>query len=109
MEWVYLFIAVIAEVIATTALKATESFTKLWPSLVAIAGYGIAFYLLTLTLDKIPLGVAYAVWSAFGIALVTVAAAILYGQTLDAPALAGITLICCGVAVINLFSKSVPH
>lgn len=109
MEWLYLAVAIVAEVIATTALKASKSFTVLAPSLVAIVGYGVAFYLLTLTLNKIPLGVAYAVWSAAGIVLVTVAAAIRFGEHLDAAAILGIAMIVGGVVTINVFSRSVAQ
>lgn len=107
MEWLYLGIAIILEVIATTALKASESFTRVWPSLVVVVGYGVSFYLLTLCLNRIPLGVAYAVWSAVGIVLVSIAGALWYGESLDTPALAGMTMIVGGVLVIRLLSKSV--
>lgn len=107
MEWVYLYVAVMAEVVATSALKASESFTKPWPTFFVITGYSIAFYLLTLALNKIPLGVAYAIWSAFGVTLVTVIGYVRYGETLDTPALVGLTLIVAGVLILNLLSKSV--
>lgn len=107
MEWVYLYVAVAAEVIATSALKASESFTRPVPSLIVISGYGVAFYLLTLALQKIPLGVAYAIWCAFGIVLVAVIGVIRYGETLDMPALVGMALIVAGVLILNLVSKSV--
>lgn len=106
MEWLYLCIAIAAEVIATSALKASDSFTRIVPSLIVIAGYCTAFYLLSLTLQRIPLGVAYAVWSALGIVLVTIVGAVRFGQSLDTPAQIGITMIVCGVLIINLFSKS---
>lgn len=109
MQWLYLGTAIIAEVIATSMLKASEGFTRLIPSLVVLAGYATAFYLLSLTLRTIPLGIAYALWSAVGIALVSVIGWLLYGQSLDAPAMLGIGLIVAGVVVINGFSKSVAH
>jgi small multidrug resistance pump len=96
-------------VIATSALKAADDFTRLTPSLVVIAGYGTAFYFLSLTLRTIPLGIAYAVWSAVGIVLVCVIAWLLYGQSLDTPAILGIGLIVAGVVAVNGFSKSVAH
>lgn len=108
-HWLFLSGAIIAEVIATSALKASDSFTRLWPTVLVIAGYGAAFYLLTLTLRVIPIGVAYAVWSGAGIVLISAIAWFWYGQKLDLPAIIGIALIVIGVAVLNLFSKSVPH
>jgi small multidrug resistance pump len=109
MEWVILYVAVLFEVAATTALKASESFTRLIPSLIVIVGYGVSFYLMSLALNKIPLAVVYAVWSALGIALISIVGAIRYGESLDAPAVAGLVMIVGGVIVINVFSKSVAH
>jgi small multidrug resistance pump len=109
MQWLYLGAAIVAEVIATSVLKASEGFTRLIPSLVVLAGYATAFYFLSLTLRTMPLGIAYAVWSAVGIALVSVIGWFLYRQSLDAPAIIGIGLIMAGVVVINGFSKSVAH
>ena len=109
MQWLYLRTAIVAEIIATSVLKAADGFTRLIPSLVVIAGYATAFYFLSLTLRTMPLGIAYAVWSAVGIALVSVIGWLLYGQNLDAPAIMGIALIVAGVVVINGFSKSVAH
>lgn len=107
--WFYLCAAIIAEVVATSALRATDGFSKLLPSLVTVAGYGAAFYLLSLTLRTIPVGVAYAVWSGLGTVLVALVARFLYGQRLDVPGLVGIALIVAGVAVLNLFSKAAAH
>ena len=107
--YVYLAIAILAEVIATSSLKATAEFTRPWPSLVVIAGYGIAFYCLTLSLRVIPVGIAYAIWSGLGIVLVATAGYLLYQQKLDAPAILGMAMILGGVLVINLFSKSSAH
>lgn len=111
MNWnyAYLIIAVMFEVLATTALKSTEGFTRLIPSVVAIVGYALAFYFLSLPLRTIPVGVIYALWCGAGIVFVTAIAWVYYRQPLDAPALIGIGLIVAGVAVINLFSKSIPH
>jgi len=108
-QWLYLGTTIVAEVIATSVLKASEGFTRLVPSLVVLAGYATAFYFLSLTLRTIPLGIAYAIWSAVGIALVSVIGSLIYRQSLDAPALIGIGLIVAGVVVINGFSKSVAH
>ena len=105
--WVYLAAAIIAEVIATSALKAAAGFTRPLPSFVVVAGYAIAFYLMSLTLEYLPVGVTYALWSGIGIVLVTVIAWIVYGQVLDGPAIAGLALIVAGVLVLNLFSKTV--
>ncbi|WP_372833174.1 SMR family transporter [Pontibacterium sp.] len=108
-NWLFLGVAIAAEVIATTALKSSDGFSKLWPSLLVITGYGVAFYALSMTLHSIPLGVAYAIWSGLGIVLVSVLALLIYDQHLDLPALIGIGLIILGVIVINLFSKTSVH
>ena len=107
MKWVFLLVAILAEIVATSALKASESFTRLWPSVLTVAGYAVASYFLSLVLRSIPVGIAYAIWSGVGIVLVTLVAAVLYGQKPDAAAVAGMALIVAGVVVINLFSKSV--
>jgi small multidrug resistance pump len=109
MNWFYLAIAIVAEVTATSALKAAEGFTRLVPSLVVVAGYLIAFYFLSLTLRTIPIGIAYAVWSGVGIALLALIGWMIYGQSLDTPAIVGLALIVTGVVVLNGFSKSVAH
>ena len=109
MTYLYLAIAIIAEVIATSFLKSCEVFTRLWPSLVVVAGYAVAFLFLSLTLRSLSVGIVYAIWSGAGIVLVSIIAWILFGQKLDVPAIIGIALIIAGVAVINLFSKSVAH
>jgi small multidrug resistance pump len=109
MQWLYLGTAIVAEVIATSVLKAAEGFTRLIPSLVVLTGYATAFYFLSLTLRTLPLGIAYAIWSAVGITLVSVIGWLLYRQSLDAPAIIGIGLIVAGVVVINGFSRSVAH
>lgn len=109
MSWLYLAIAIAAEVIATTALKASDGFTRLYPALVTVAGYSVAFYCLALTLRVIPVGVAYAIWSGAGIVAISVIGYFAFRQTLDAAALIGIGLIVAGVIVLNVFSKSVGH
>ncbi len=107
--WIYLAVAIVSEVIATSFLKTAEGFTRLWPSLVVVVGYLLAFYLLSLTLRTIPVGVAYAIWSGVGIVLIALSGWLFLGQTLDTPALIGLTLIIAGVAVINVFSRTVAH
>jgi small multidrug resistance pump len=107
--YLLLLLAIVAEVIATSALKASESFTRLIPSLMVVAGYGIAFTCLSMTLKTLPLGVAYAIWSGVGTALVAVAGWVVYKQQLDLPAVAGIALIIAGTLVLNLFSKVAAH
>ncbi len=109
MNFIYLGIAIVAEVIGTSALKASESFTKLVPSLVTLVAYCLAFYFLALTLRTIPVGIAYAIWSGLGIVLISLVAWFMFRQALDTPALIGLALIIAGVLVINLFSKSVAH
>jgi small multidrug resistance pump len=109
MHWLYLTIAIVSEVIATSALKATEGFTRWVPSLVVVVGYAVAFYFLSLTLRAIPIGVAYAVWSGVGVVLVTVIGWYVYHQPLDLAAIVGIALIVAGVVVLNAFSKVVAH
>ena len=107
--WLFLAIAIVGEVIATTALKSSDGFTKLVPSVVVVAGYGIAFYFLSLVLKSIPVGIAYAVWAGLGIVLVTAIAWIVYGQKLDLWAFVGIGLIVAGVLVLNLLSNVSAH
>lgn len=109
MNWVYLCVAIVAEVIATSLLKPSEGFTRLWPSVIVVVGYGLAFFLLSLTLRTIPVGVAYAVWSGMGIVLVTLVAWLAFGQKMDLPAMIGMGFIIAGVAIINLFSRSLVH
>lgn len=107
--YLYLGIAILAEVIATSALKYSEGFTRPLPSLVVALGYGVAFYFLSLVLKTVPMGVAYAIWSGVGIVLIAGIGWLWMKQPLDAPALLGIGLIVAGVAVIQLFSKSTAH
>jgi small multidrug resistance pump len=107
MAYLYLSIAIIAEVAATSALKASAEFTKLVPSTVVVIGYGVAFYFLTLVLRSIPIGITYAVWSGLGIVMVAVIGAILYKQIPDIPAIIGMGLIVSGVIVIHVYSKTI--
>jgi len=107
--YLLLLLAIVAEVIATSGLKASENFTRLAPSLLVVAGYGTAFFCLSLTLKTLPLGVAYAIWSGVGTVLVAVVGWLLYRQQLDLPAMIGIGLIVAGTIVLNLFSKVSAH
>lgn len=109
MTWLFLVLAIVAEVVATSALKASEGFTRPLPSLLVVAFYGVAFFLLAQTLRVLPIGVAYAIWSGLGIVLISLVGWLWYGQALDAAALAGMGLIVAGVVVVNLFSGSVAH
>ena len=109
MPYVFLFLAIISEVIGTSALAASNQFTKLVPSLITVAGYGLGFYFFSFALKAIPMGVAYAIWGGVGIVLVTVIGFVFLKQKLDFPALAGIALIVIGVLVMQLFSKTISH
>lgn len=107
--YLFLMAAILAEVVATTALARSESFTRLWPSLVAIFGYAVAFWLLSYPLRVMPTGVVYAIWSGMGIVLISGVAWVWYRQTLDFAAILGLVFILVGVLIVNLFSKSIPH
>jgi small multidrug resistance pump len=109
MGYVYLAIAIISEVIATSALKSSEEFTKLGPSIVVVVGYCAAFYFLALVLRTIPMGIAYAIWGGVGITLIAISGAILFKQIPDAPAIVGMILIISGIVIMNLFSKTIVH
>jgi small multidrug resistance pump len=106
---VYLAIAIVTEVIATSALKASAQFTRLWASVIVAIGYATSFYLLSQVLKVIPVGVTYAIWSGMGIVLISIVGAILFGEMPDAPAVIGMTLIVMGVVVINVWSRTVGH
>jgi len=109
VHWLYLMIAIAAEVVGTSSLKASEGFTKPMPSIVVLAGYGTAFFFLSLALKVMPVGVAYAVWSGAGVALIGLIGWLFFGQKLDAAAVLGMVLIVAGVVVLNLFSKVAAH
>lgn len=108
-HWFLLGLAIVAEVIGTSALKTSEGFSKLWPSVVVVVSYGAAFYLLALTLRTIPVGIAYAVWSGVGVVLIALIGWIVFGQKLDAAGVLGMALIVTGVLVLNLLSKTSAH
>ena len=107
MSYFYLSFAIVCEVIATTALKASEGFTRVWPSIIVAVGYGLSFYALSRCLKTMSIGVVYAVWSGLGIVLITLAGFVVYKQKLDTPAIIGMSLVVIGVCVIQLFSKTV--
>ena len=109
MTYLYLAIAIMSEVVATSFLKSTDGFTRLAPSIVVICGYATAFYFLSLTLKAMSVGIVYAIWCGAGIVLVALIAWLVFGQQLDMPAILGMALIIGGVAVINIFSKSIAH
>ncbi|WP_209539270.1 DMT family transporter [Billgrantia sulfidoxydans] len=109
MAFVYLALAIVAEVVATSALKATDGFTRPGPSLLVVVGYAIAFFMLSLVLRTIPVGIAYAIWAGLGIVLVALVGIVVYGQRPDLPAVLGIGLIVTGVVVIQLFSRISAH
>jgi len=108
-SWLFLGIAIVAEVAATSSLKASEGFTRLIPSAIVVIGYGVAFYFLSLALKTIPVGIAYAIWAGFGIVLIALIGWLVLGQKLDIPAVIGMALIIAGVAVINIFSRTSVH
>jgi len=109
IEYVYLLIAIIAEVIATSSLKASQGFTRFIPSMVVLLGYGAAFYLLSLSLNGIGVGVAYALWSGIGIILLAAVGVVVFGEKIDRPAVIGFVLILAGVVILNLYSKVLAH
>ena len=107
--WLLLALAIVAEVVGTSALKASEGFSRLWPSVVVVAGYGVAFYCLSLALRHIPVGIAYAVWSGAGTVLIAAIGVLAFRQKIDAAGVFGIALIVAGVLVLNLWSRSGAH
>lgn len=109
MTWVYLLLAIGAEVIGTLSLKASEGLSKMPFVGLTVVGYTVSFYFLAIVLRSFPVGLAYAVWSGAGVAVVTIAGALLFGDRIDTAGFVGISMIVCGVLVINLFSSSVPH
>ncbi|OPF94221.1 DMT family transporter [Rhodopseudomonas palustris] len=109
MKWLYLLIAIVAEVVGTSALKASQGFTVLLPSVLVVVGYGAAFYFLSLTLSSISVGIAYALWSGIGIVLISAVGWLWFGQALDTAAIIGIAFIIAGVGIINFFSNVSAH
>jgi small multidrug resistance pump len=109
VSYLYLSAAIVFEVIGTVALKASDTFTRLVPSVVTLIAYPVCFFFLALTLRTIPVGIAYAIWSGVGIVLIAFIGWFWFKQTLDAPALLGLALIIAGIVVVNAFSQSLPH
>ncbi|MDK3018359.1 SMR family transporter [Pseudodonghicola flavimaris] len=109
LHYVYLILAVAAETIGTTALQASQQFTRLWPSVLVVISYAVSFYLLAQVLRLMPVGIVYAIWSGLGIVFIAAIGFVAFGQKLDAPALLGLGLIIAGILVINLFSSSTGH
>lgn len=107
--FIVLFFAILSEVIATSSLKFSEGFTKPIPSVIVVVGYGFSFYLLSIALKTMPIGVAYAIWSGVGLILTVLAGMILWRETLDWAKVTGIVLILAGIVFINVFSKSATH
>lgn len=109
MSYLYLAIAIVAEVAGTSALKASQEFTRLVPSIIVVTGYAIAFFFLSLTLRTMPVGIAYAIWSGAGIALIVAVGAVVFRQVPDLPAVIGVGLIVAGVVVVNTMSHTTVH
>ncbi|EBA17896.1 multidrug resistance efflux protein, SMR family [Roseobacter sp. SK209-2-6] len=109
VHYLYLIVAIITETIGTSALQASQQFTKFWPSVLVLLAYGFSFYMMGLTLKFMPVGIVYAIWSGLGVVCIALIGLIVFGQRLDWPAILGLALIILGVLVIHLFSKSVSH
>ena len=109
MIYIYLVLAVAMETAATTALQASQQFTRLIPSIIVVVGYAASFYLMSLTLKVMAVGIVYAIWSGLGIVLISAIAYVVYNQKLDLPAVLGMTMILCGILIIHLFSNSTTH
>lgn len=109
MHWLYLGAAILFETIGTTALHASQQFSRLWPSVLVVIAYGASFYLLAIVLKTIPVGVAYAIWSGLGICFIAVIGYVIFGQRLDLPAVIGLGMIIAGIVVIQLFSNNATH
>ena len=107
MKWIYLIVAIITEVIATSALKESEGFSKILPSLIVVIGYSLTFYFLSLTLKEISVGITYAIWSGMGILLISLIGYFKYNQVLDIPGILGMTFILIGIIILRFFSKSI--
>lgn len=109
MKWIFLLLAIFGEITGTTALKYSDGFSKLLPSIIVVMGYGFSFFFLSMAFKEIPIGVAYAIWGGVGIIILSIISYFLFKQTLDRPAIIGIVLIILGTLIINLFSKSATH
>ena len=109
LTYTYLIVAIAFEVIGTSALKASEGFTRIWPGILSVVAYGVAIYLLSLTLKTLPTGIAYAIWSGIGIVLISAVGWVWFKQPLDTAAIIGLGMIIAGVVIVNVFSTSIPH
>ena len=109
VHYIYLFFAVLTETIATTALQASNQFSRFWPSVIVVVGYALSFYLLALTLKYMPVGIVYAIWSGLGIIMIAAIGLVVFGQKLDLPAMLGLALVIAGILVMHLFSNSTTH
>lgn len=109
LHYVHLFLAVLFETIGTSALQASQQFTRFWPSATVVVAYAISFYLMGLALKAMPVGVVYAIWSGLGIVLIAAIGYVVFGQRLDWPAVLGLALILIGILVIHLFSQTATH
>ncbi|WP_299045185.1 SMR family transporter [uncultured Tateyamaria sp.] len=109
LHYIYLIVAVAAETIGTTALQASDQFTRVWPTVIVVVAYGFAFFFLGIALKYIPVGIAYAMWSGLGIILIALIGFAVFGQRLDLPAVLGLGMIIAGIVVIQLFSKTATH
>ena len=109
MHYVYLIFAVLAETVGTSALQASQQFTRVWPSLIVVVSYAISFFLLSMTLKVMPVGVVYAIWSGLGIMFIAIIGWVLFRQSLDLPAVIGLCMIIGGICIIQLFSSSTTH
>jgi small multidrug resistance pump len=108
-HYIWLFFAILTETLGTTALQASQQFTRLWPSVAVVIFYGASFYFMSFALRAMPVGIVYAIWSGLGIVLIALIGYVLFGQRLDLPAVAGLTLIIAGILVIHLYSKTNVH
>lgn len=107
--YLILALAILAETLGTSALQASQQFTRFWPSVIVVTAYAISFYLLSMTLRVLPVGLVYALWSGLGIVLIALIGFAVFGQRLDLPAILGMGLIIAGILVIHLFSQSAAH
>ncbi len=108
-HYAFLILAILTETIGTSALQASQQFTRLWPSMICVVGYALSFWLLALTLKYMPVGVVYAIWSGLGIVFIAMIGYVVFGQRLDLPAVLGLAMILAGILVIHLFSNSATH
>lgn len=108
-HYLYLIFAILTETIGTSAIQASQQFTRFWPSVLVVLGYGASFYLLALTLKTMPVGIVYAIWSGLGIVFIAIIGVVLFHQRLDLPALFGLALIIAGILVMHLFSNTITH